>query len=228
MSKKYNTPHLIHTFKIVDIVTVAIAAKDRAVNDALRIVARIIDISHENRNTFQTEYGVLSNSYSTFELNQVSAELAGPLQRKLPDISLLSTQLTIHKSAALRSLTLTLPVKCKCFTNWDTRRCHFKKQKVLCTQYCYSEHPASVHLPDSIVKQTEVFLVSRTLVSRRKEAKNNSLSKQKRQTQTPTSKPAKKRALVDQSLLPPIFATSRSLRSSILTSLATRSKSISL
>lgn len=51
MAKKYNTAHLIHTFKVGDIVTVAIPAKDRAVNDAPRMEARIIDIPHENWHT---------------------------------------------------------------------------------------------------------------------------------------------------------------------------------
>ena len=111
MAKKYNAAHLIHTFKNGDIVTVAIPAKDRAVNDAPRMEARIIDIPHENRHTLQTEYGVLTNSFTTSELNQVPAELAGPLQRKLTDISLPSTQFTIHKAAALRSPALTVPVK---------------------------------------------------------------------------------------------------------------------
>ena len=220
MAKKFNAAHHIHTFKMGDIVTVAIPAKDRAVNDAPRTESRNIDIPHENRHTLQTEYGVLSNSYPTSELNQVPAELAGSLQRKLTDISLPSTQLTIHKATALRSPALTVPVKCKCRTKCDTRRCNCKKQKVHCTQYCHSGHLACGNLPDSIAKQTEV-----PLVSRREEAVDNPPSKRKRQAQTPTSKPAKKRAPVDQSLPLPIFATSRGLRPSIPTSLATRSKS---
>ena len=51
ITKKYNTAHLIHTFKIGDIVTVAIPAKDQAVNDAPRMEACIIDIPYENRHT---------------------------------------------------------------------------------------------------------------------------------------------------------------------------------
>ncbi len=122
MAKKYNAAHLIHIFKIGDIVTMAIPTKDRVVNDAPRMEARIIDIPHENRHTLQTEYGVLTNLYPTSELNQVPPELAGPLQIKLIDISLPSTQLTLHKAEALRSLALTVPVKCKCRTKCDTRR----------------------------------------------------------------------------------------------------------
>lgn len=57
----------------------AVPAKDRAVNDAPRMKARIIDIVPENRHILQTEYGVLTNSYPTSELNQDPAELAGPL-----------------------------------------------------------------------------------------------------------------------------------------------------
>lgn len=220
MAKKYNAAHLIRTFKVGDIVTVAIPAKDRAVNDAPRMEARIIDIPHENRHTLQTEYGVLTNSYPTSELNQVPPELAGPLQKKLTDLSLPSTELTLHKAAALRSPALTVPVKCKCRTKCDTRRCNCRKQKVHCTQYCHSGHLACGNLPDSIAKQTEV-----PLVSRKEEVIDYPPSKRKRQVQTPTSKPAKKRASVDQSLPPPVFSTSRGLQPSISTSLTTRSKS---
>ena len=69
MEKKCNAAQLILTFKIGDIVTVAIPAKDRAVNDAPKMEARIIDIPYQNRHTLQTEYGLLSNSYPTSELN---------------------------------------------------------------------------------------------------------------------------------------------------------------
>ncbi len=57
----------------------AIPTKDRAVNDAPRIEARIIDFPNANRHTLQTEYCVLTNSYPTSELNQVPPELAGLL-----------------------------------------------------------------------------------------------------------------------------------------------------
>ncbi len=68
MAKKYNASHLIYIFKIGDIVTVAILAKYRAVNDAPWMEARIIDIPDENRVHSKLEYGVLSNSYPTSEL----------------------------------------------------------------------------------------------------------------------------------------------------------------
>ncbi len=220
MVKKYNAAHLIHTFRIRDIVTMAIPAKNRAVKDVPRMEARIIDIPYENRHTRQTEYGVLSNSYPTSELNQVPAELAGPPQGKLTDISLPTTQLIISKAAVLRSLALTLPVKSKCRTKCDNRRYNCKKQKVHCTQYCHFGHLRCGNSPDFIAKQTEV-----PLVSQKEKKEKNPPSKQKRQAQTPTSKPAKKRALVDQSLPPPIFATSCGLRPFIPTPLATRSKS---
>lgn len=69
MTKKHNAAHLIHIFKIGDIVTVAILAKDRAVNNAPRIEARIIDIPYKNRHILQTEYSILTNLYPTSELN---------------------------------------------------------------------------------------------------------------------------------------------------------------
>ena len=156
----------------------------------------------------------MKNSYPTSELNQVPAELAGPLQRKLTGISLPSTQLTIHNAAAFRSPALTVPVKFKCRTKCDTRRCNCKKHKVHCSQYCHSGHLACGNLSDSTAKQTEV-----PLVSRREEAANDPPSKRKCQAQTPTSKPAKKRAPVDQSLPPPVIATGRGLRPPVPTSL---------
>ncbi len=46
--KKNNTAHLINTFNIGNDVIVAILAKDQAVNDAPKMKARVIDISHGN------------------------------------------------------------------------------------------------------------------------------------------------------------------------------------
>lgn len=79
MAKKYNTAHFIHTFKIGDIVTMAIPAKDLIVNDALRIKTRIIDILYKNWHTLQIKYNILTNLYSIFKLNQIPAELVGLL-----------------------------------------------------------------------------------------------------------------------------------------------------
>ncbi len=69
MAKKYNTSCLIHTFNIRDVVTVAIPAKDLAVNDVPKMEARVIDISHKNRHILLTKYSILTNSYPTSELN---------------------------------------------------------------------------------------------------------------------------------------------------------------
>lgn len=49
MKKRYSTNHQIYAFKIGDIVTVVISAKNREVNDAPRMKAKIVGISHENR-----------------------------------------------------------------------------------------------------------------------------------------------------------------------------------
>lgn len=57
----------------------------------------IINISHKNRHILQIKYGISTNLYLTFKFNQVLAELAGLLQRKLINISLLFTHLTIYK-----------------------------------------------------------------------------------------------------------------------------------
>lgn len=69
MTKKYNAAHLIYTFKIRDIVTVAILANNQVVNDAPRMEAYITDILYKNWYTLQTKYGILTNSYFTSEFN---------------------------------------------------------------------------------------------------------------------------------------------------------------
>lgn len=48
ITKKYNAAYLILTFNIGDVVTLAILAKDWAINNAARMEAWIIDILHEN------------------------------------------------------------------------------------------------------------------------------------------------------------------------------------
>lgn len=75
MAKKYNDSHLVYTFEVGEIVTIAIPSKDRAVNDPPQMEAKVIAIPHENRYRLQTQYGVLTNSYPTNELNLVPAEL---------------------------------------------------------------------------------------------------------------------------------------------------------
>lgn len=79
MAKNYNVAHFIFIFKIGNIVTMAILAKEQAINDTPRIEARIINIPYENRHILQTEYSILTNLYLTFKLNQISAELVNPL-----------------------------------------------------------------------------------------------------------------------------------------------------
>ena len=80
----------------------------------------IIDIPYENQYKLQTIYRVLTNSYSTFKVNQVLVELVSLLQRKLTDILFPSTQLTIQKAVVLHSLALKTPMKCKYCTKYDT------------------------------------------------------------------------------------------------------------
>ena len=71
MAKKYNSTHGVQTFKIDNIVTVAIPAKDRAVTDPSRMEAKIIGIFHKNCYQLEIEYGTLKNFYPTSELNLV-------------------------------------------------------------------------------------------------------------------------------------------------------------
>ena len=71
MKKKYNKNYQIHIFKIDDVVTVTISSKNRAVIDPSKIKAQIVAILHENRYKFQTEYNILTNHYSTNELNSM-------------------------------------------------------------------------------------------------------------------------------------------------------------
>lgn len=70
----------MHAFKVGDIVTVAIPAKDHSVNDARRMEAKIISVPHGNRYRLQTEYRVLANSYSTSEINLVPPDELGPTE----------------------------------------------------------------------------------------------------------------------------------------------------
>lgn len=69
MAKKYNTAHLICTFKVEDIVTMAIPAKNQVVDNTSKMEVYIIEILYENRNNLQTKYGILTNSYLTSKLN---------------------------------------------------------------------------------------------------------------------------------------------------------------
>lgn len=48
MAKQYNGTYQIQAFKVSDIITMAILAKDCAVNDFSRIKVEIIAIPHEN------------------------------------------------------------------------------------------------------------------------------------------------------------------------------------
>lgn len=98
MAKKYNVTHLIHIFKIRNIITMTILAKDQTLNDALKIEVCIIDIPYENQYTLQTEYNILTNSYPNFNLNSIPLEVTGSLQKKLTDLSHLLTKLTLRKA----------------------------------------------------------------------------------------------------------------------------------
>lgn len=51
MAKKYSTTYLIYTFKIRDIVPIAILAKNWAVNNTPKIETHIIDILFKNKYT---------------------------------------------------------------------------------------------------------------------------------------------------------------------------------
>lgn len=69
IAKKYNAAHFIYTFKVRDIITIAIPTKDQVVSDTFRIELYIIDILHKNWHTLETDYSILKNSYSISELN---------------------------------------------------------------------------------------------------------------------------------------------------------------
>ena len=140
------------------------------------------------------------------------------MQKKLKDVSLLTSKLTICEAAALRSPALVVFVKCKCRTKCNTRYFNCINNNVKCTQYCHTGHLECDNLPESLVEQTEVSLVLRT-------QKPVDLPKCKRLALTPTSKPAKKQSFVDETVPLPTFAKSQDLQPSVYTSLATRSKS---
>lgn len=207
MKERYNGSHQIHTFKVGDIVTVAIPSKDRAVTDAPRMEAQIVAIPHENRYKLQTEYGVLANHYPTSELNPVPEELLESILQKLSGSRPRTLTMTLHAAAALRSLSTDVTVKCGCKKKCDTKRCNCIKAEVKCTQYCHSGHVQCGNLPDTIAEQTEMSLAPRT--------------KRKRQPATPSSKGSNKKPMVDQTKPPP---RARGLQPSVKISLPTRSR----
>lgn len=114
MAKKYNGTHLIYFFKIGDIVTVAVPAKDCAVTDSPRMEARIVGIPHKNRYQLQIEYETLTNSYPTSELNLVPQELLDSVLAQITTSKNSSLTMTIYTTAVLRSFSSYMPVKCRC------------------------------------------------------------------------------------------------------------------
>lgn len=210
MKERYNAIHQVHAFKVGDIVTVAIPAKDRSVNDASRIEAQIVSIPYENRFQLRTEYGILTNHYPTSELNPVPVELLKLLVQKLAGSGPRTLTLTLHAAAAPRSTSAQLPVKCDCKSKCQFKRCNCFKNKVKCTQYCHSGHGTCDNLPDTIAEQTEMSLIPRM--------------KRKRQM-TPSFKGKNKKPMVDQTKPSPRL---RGLQSSINIFLPTRSRSIAV
>lgn len=164
MAKKYNSEHLVHTFKGGDIVTVVIPAKDRAINDSPRIEAKVIDIPHEHRYRLQTQHGVLTNSYPTSELDLVPPELLDSVLAWLTTSKTPSLTMRLHSAGALRSPASQLPVKRGCKKKCNTRRRNCVKAKVKRTQYRHSGHFDFGNLPASIIEQTEVPIRNRRLV----------------------------------------------------------------
>ncbi len=140
------------------------------------------------------------------------------MQKKFTNISLLSSKSTIHKATALRLFASVLPVKCKFRTQWNTRKCNCIKNNVKCIQYCHTGHLKFGNLPDLLAEQTEIFLVFLT-------QKLADPPKYKRLALTPTSKSAKKRFFVDQTISSATFAKVQGLQPPISTSIATRSES---
>ena len=157
MAKNYNKTHKMYSFKVGDIVTVAILLKDKAVNDLPRMKAEVITISHKNCFWLWTEYGVLANYYSTSELNLIPPELLEPLVAWLAGSSKLSLTLTLYAAAALRSLASHIPVNCEYKIKCDTQRCICVKSHVKCTQYYHSGYWNCNNLPLTVVDQTKIL-----------------------------------------------------------------------
>lgn len=163
MAKKYNSTYVVQTFKIGDIVTIEILAKDRAVTDPPRMEARVIGIPHDNWYRLETEFGTLTNFYPTSELNPVPKELLASVLARMTTSKKPSLTMTLHAAAAHRSLSSLIPVKCGCKSKCGTRRCSCVKAKVHCTQYCHSSHLNCSNLPSTIAEQTEVPIVLRNI-----------------------------------------------------------------
>lgn len=132
----------------------------------------------ESRYRLQTKYGTLTNSYPTSELNLVPRELLDSVFARITTSKNPSLTMTLHATAALRSLFPHVSVKCGCKNKCETRRCNCVKAKVKCTQYCHSGHLDCFNLPSTVVEQTEVPPISRN---------NSTCSKQKRGELTPPS-----------------------------------------
>ena len=169
IAKKYNGTHVVQTFKIGNIFTVAILAKDHAVTDSLKIKAKIIGIPYENCYQLKTKYGTLTNFYLTNKLNLVPWELlnlvlACIIISKNPFLTIM-----FHAATTLRSPILHVPVKYKCKNKCNTQRCNCVKAKVKYKQYCHFGHLNYFNLPSTIAKQTEIPIVSQsTFHSKRK------------------------------------------------------------
>ncbi len=72
------------------------------------------------------------------------------------------------------------------------------------TQYCHAGYLEYGNLPESLAEQTEILLVLRT--------ENHTYPlKRKPLALTPTSKPAKKQFLVDQTVFSPILVKGQNL-----------------
>lgn len=158
MAKNYNKTHKMYSFKVGDIVTVAILSKDKTVNNPPRMKAEIIAISHKNYFWLWTEYGVLANYYSTSELNLVPPELLKPLVAWLAESNKLSLTLTLYAAAALRSLASHIPVNCEYKMKCDTQWCICVKLHIKCTQYYHSGYLYCSNLPLTVADQTKILL----------------------------------------------------------------------
>ena len=143
MSKKYNSKNVVTTFKLDDLVTLAVPREDRAATDSLHLICQVIDTPYSNRHQLQTMYKILDKLFPTKVLNivpelnwsTIRAEHFEGVYREVKN----SKKITLHAAAAQEGRAHRIEISCNCTKQCGTKRCTCFKNNVECTQYCHSE-----------------------------------------------------------------------------------------
>ena len=137
MQKKYPRNHNVVTFQPSEIVTPCIPNEDRANTDNYRLICIVKDISHQGWHLLQTQFSVLDKLYLTRELNVVPEVNQTALRFEFENAP--SKAITLHSVAEKFGTSNKVTVSCTCKKTCSPKsRCNCQKQKLKCTQYCYS------------------------------------------------------------------------------------------